>query len=99
MKQRASLLDMSDAISGRSSNSQEVRNRHLGVIGERMLLDWYQPVCGYVWLEQRVFDRLRGLMLAPEQQSSMDSGIRFNQLALGRSQSQQPFNDLHRRLI
>ena len=29
----------------------------------------------------------------------MDSGIRFYQWALGRSQSQQPFNDLHRQLI
>ena len=39
MKQRASLLDTSHAISGRSSNSQEVRNSHLGVVGECMLRD------------------------------------------------------------
>ena len=67
MKQRASLLDTSDTISGHSSNSQEVSNRHLGVVGERMLRDWDQLVRGSVWLEYRVFDRLKGLMLVPEQ--------------------------------
>ena len=43
--------------------------------------------------------KLNGLKLAPEQQSAVDIGIRFDQWALGRSQSQQPFNDLHRWLI
>ena len=66
MKQRASLLDTLDAITGHSSNSQEVSNRHRGVVGERMLHDWYQPVGGSVWSEHRVFDRLNGLTLAPE---------------------------------
>ena len=54
---------------------------------------------GSVWPKERVFDRLRGLTLAPEQQSSVDIGICFDQWALGRSQLQQPFNDLRRRLI
>ena len=34
MKQRASLLDTLDAISGRSSNTQEVSNHPLGFFGE-----------------------------------------------------------------
>ena len=38
-------------------------------------------------------------MLAPKQQSSLDSSIHFDQWALGRSQLQQLFNDLRRRLI
>ena len=42
MKQRASLLDTSDAISGCSSNPQEVSNCRLGVVGECMLRNWYQ---------------------------------------------------------
>ena len=41
MRQRATLLDTLGAISGHSSNSQEVSNCHLGVVGERMLLGWY----------------------------------------------------------
>ena len=52
-----------------------------------------------MWVEQKVFDKLNHLKLAPEQQSSVHSGIRINQWALGRSQSQQPFNDLRSRLI
>ena len=64
-----------------------------------MLHDWYQPEYGSVWAEQKVFDRLNTLKLAPEQQSSVDSSIRFDQWALGRSQSQQPFNNLRRQLI
>ena len=37
MRQRATLLDISDAISGHSSNPQEVSNYGMGVVGERML--------------------------------------------------------------
>ena len=99
VKERANLLDTSDAISGRSSKSQEVSNRRLGFVGERMLCDWYQPVWGSVWPEHRVFDRLKGLTLAPEQQSSVDSGVHVNQWALTKSQSQQPFNVMCKRLI
>ena len=72
---RASHQDTLDCISGCSSKPQEVSNRHLGFVRERMLHDWYQPVGGSVWSELRVFDRLKGLMLAPEQQSSVDSGV------------------------
>ena len=64
-----------------------------------MLQDWYQPEHGSVWVEQKVMAKLHGLKLAPEQQSSVGSGIRFDQWALGRTQSQQPFNDLCRQLI
>ena len=64
-----------------------------------MLRDWYQPEHGSVWVEQKVFDKLNHLKLAPEQQSLVDSGIRINQWALGRLQLQQPFNNLRRRLI
>ena len=39
IKQRASLLDTSDAISGPSSRPQEVSNHHLGFVGECMLHD------------------------------------------------------------
>ena len=64
-----------------------------------MLWDWYQPEHGSVWVEQKVMGKLNGLKLAPEQQSSVDSGIRFNQWALGITLSQQPFNNLCRWLI
>ena len=96
---RASHQDTSDTISGHSSKPLEERNSHLEFVGECMLCDWYQRECGSVWAEQKFFDRLKSLTLAPEQQSSVDSGIRFDQWVLGRSQSQQLFNDLHRQLI
>ena len=37
LKKESSLLDTSDAISGHSSNPQEVSNRRLGFVRERML--------------------------------------------------------------
>ena len=64
-----------------------------------MLCDWYQPEQNSVWVEPKVFDKLIDLKLAPEQQSSVDSGIHIDQWALGKSQVAQPFNDLQRRLI
>ena len=64
-----------------------------------MLQDWYQPQRGMVWPEQKVFGKLNKLKLAPDQQSMVDSGVRVDQFALGRSHSQQPFNDPRRRLI
>ena len=64
-----------------------------------MLHDWYQLDCGSARAEQKVFNKLNNLKLAPEQQSSVDSSIRLDQWALGRSQSQQPFIELSRRLI
>ena len=76
-----------DCISGHSSRPQEVSNYQLGLVRECMLHDWYQPEHGSVWVEQKVFNKLYGLKLAPEQQSSMGSNITFNQWALGRSQS------------
>ena len=78
LKERSTLLDTSDAISGHSSNPQEVSNRRLGFVGERMLHDGYQPSRGSVCPEAKVFNRLKGLTLAPEQQSSVDSGVRFD---------------------
>ena len=52
-----------------------------------------------MWSEQRVFGKLQQLKLAPEQQSMVESGVRLDQFSLKRSHSQQPFNDLKRRLI
>ena len=59
-----------------------------------MLRDWYQPEQNTVWVEPKVFAKLVDLKLAPEQQSSVDSGI--DQWALGKLQVAQPFNDLQR---
>ena len=42
---------------------------------------------------------MHNLVLVPEQQSTVHSGIRLDQWALGRTQSAQPFKDLKRRLI
>ena len=39
---------------------------------------WFQPVSSSVWAEQKVFGKLNGLKLAPEQQASVDSGIRID---------------------
>ena len=58
MRQRTSLLDMLDAISGHSSNPQEVSNHHLGIVGECMLQSWCQPVRGSVWSKHKIFERL-----------------------------------------
>ena len=85
LKKESSLLDTSDAISGHSSNPQEVSNRHLGFVREHMFQSWYQPVHGYVWLEHKVFERLKNLSLVPEQQSSVDSGVHADQWALPNS--------------
>ena len=52
-----------------------------------------------MWSEQRVFGKLQWLKLAQEQQSTVDSGVRVDQFGLTRSNSQQSFNDLKRRLI
>merc|ERR1712082_37281 len=64
-----------------------------------MLQSWYQPVLSSVWSEHKVFERLRNLLLVPEQQSSVDSGVRVDQWALSNSRSQQPFNAMCKRLI
>ena len=64
-----------------------------------MLWDWYQPEHYTVWRGSKVFSKLNGLKLTPEQQSSVDSGIRIDQWALGKSQASQPFNDLQWWLI
>ena len=56
IKQKASLLDTLDTISGCSSKSQEMSNCHLGFVGECMLHDWYQPtvLCG--WKQRPLLD-------------------------------------------
>ena len=74
MREKSTLLDTLDAISGLSSNSQEDK-RHLGVVRECMLQSWFQPVHGSVWSEHKVFKRLRNLSLVPEQQISVDSSV------------------------
>ena len=58
-----------------------------------MLRDWYHPEHNTVWMESKVFGKLNGLKLTPEQQSSVDSSIRMDQWALGKSQASQLFND------
>ena len=47
----------------------------------------------------RVFCKFLNIKLAPEQQSSVDSGIQMDQWALGKSQAWQLFKDLQRQLI
>ena len=66
-------------MSGHSSKPQEVSNHRLELVRECMLQDWYQPEHGSVWAEQKVFDKLNDLKLAPEQQSSVDSSFRIDQ--------------------
>ena len=99
LKERSTLLDTSDAISGHCSNPQEASNCCLGVFRERILRSWYKPVPGSVWLEHKVFERLRNLSLVPEHQSSVDSGVQVDQWALSNYRSQQPFNAMCKRLI
>ena len=94
MQHRASHQDTSDAITGHSSKPQEVSNHHLGLVGEHMLQDWFQQERYSVWSEAKVNAKLHNLALVPEQQSAVDSGIRLDQWALGRTQASQPFNDL-----
>ena len=55
---RASHQDTLDCISVPSSRPQEVSNHRLGLLRECMLRDWYQPECGSVWVEQKVFNKL-----------------------------------------
>ena len=50
-------------------------------------------------MESKVNAKLHNLVLVPKQQSAVDSDICLDQWALGRTQSQQPFNDLKRQLI
>ena len=69
------------------------------LIGERMLWKWFQPEFNMVWLESKVFSRLNSHKLTPEQQSLVDSGIRMDHWALGKTQASQPFNDLQWQLI
>ena len=52
-----------------------------------------------MWLEHSVFERLKNLLLVPEQQSSVESSVWFDQWALSNSRSQQPFNAMCKRLI
>ena len=94
MECRASHQDTSDAITGHSSKPQEVSNHRLGLVGEHMLRDWFQPERFSVWLEAKVNAKLHNLALVLEQQSAVDSGICLDQWALGRTQSAQLFNDL-----
>ena len=94
MECRASHQNTSDAITGHSSKPQEVSNHRLGLIGECMLWDWFQPERNTVWVEAKVNAKLHYLPLVLEQQSAVDSGIRLDQWALGRTQSAQQFNDL-----
>ena len=66
---------------------------------EYLLWGWVQPERNTVWLEQKLFSKLNGLKLTPEQQSLMDSGIQMDQGALGTTKPSQPFKNLQRHLI
>ena len=68
-QRRASHQATLDSISGHGSKPQEVSKHHLGFVRECMLCDWYQPEHGSVLAEQKVFDKLNDLKIAPEQQS------------------------------
>ena len=92
MERRASHQDTLDAILGHSSIPQEASHRHLGIVRECMLRDWFQSQRNTVWMEALVNSKLEGLTLVPEQQSTVDSGICLDRWALGRTQAQQPFN-------
>ena len=84
IREKSNLPDILDA-SSLSSISQEDKYC-LGVVRECMLQSWFQPVHGSVWVEHRVFERLRNLSLVPEQHSSVDSGVHI-QWALSHSRS------------
>ena len=94
----ASFQDTSNSISGCSYRPQVVSDCKLGLVRVHMLQDWLQPQQGMVWSEQRVISKLQGLKLPPEQQSTVDTGVRVDQFGLVRSHSQ-PFNNLKRQLI
>ena len=64
-----------------------------------MLWEWFQPDHNTVWLESKAFSRLNSLKLTMEQQSLVDSGIRMDHWALGKTHASQLFNDLQLRLI
>ena len=59
-REKSTLQDTSDAISGFSSNSQEYKCR-LGVVGECMLQRWFQPVCRFVGWSKRFLRNLKTL--------------------------------------
>ena len=59
---RASYQNTSDTITGHSSKPLEVSNRHLGLVGEHMLWDWFQPERNTVWAEAKVNAKLHNLV-------------------------------------
>ena len=71
----------------------------LKLFGESMLREWFQPDHNMVWSESKVFSRLNSLKLTTEQQCLVDSGIRMDHWALGKTHASKPFNDLQLRLI
>ena len=71
-----SFQDTACSISGCSYRPEEVSDCKLGLVRVHMLQDWLQPQQGKVWSEQRVIGKLQGLKLAPEQQSTVDIGVR-----------------------
>ena len=99
MECRACHLDTLYAISGQGSSSQETSHRCLGVCGQCMLRDWFMPKRNSVWPEVKVNSSLSNLVLVPDQQSTLDSGICLDQWTLKRSQVAQPFNAFKRQLI
>ena len=98
-QRNASYKETLDCISGWGSRPQGVSKHKQKLIGERMLRKWFQPEFNMVWLESMVFSKLKSHKLTLEQQSLVDSGIRMDHWALGKTQASQPFNDLQWQLI
>ena len=81
-----------------SSNPQEGKLR-LGVVVERMLWTWYQPVHEHVWPVQLVFDKLEILSLVPEQQGLVEEDLNLDRWALYAKIRSSSFDALCQKLI
>ena len=55
-------------------------------VRESLLQGWFQPEQNIVWSEQTLLSKLNGLKLTLEKQSLVDSGIRIDQWAQGKTQ-------------
>ena len=97
MRERSNPPVISD-VSGLSSNPQE-RKLHLGVVGERMLWTWYQPVRECEWPVRLVFEKLKNLRLIPKQQERLEKDLDLDHWALYKKIRQDSFDALRQKLI
>ena len=65
-QRNASYMETLDCISGYGSRPQGVSKRKQKLIGESMLQMWFQPEHNMVWLESKVFSRLKSHKLISE---------------------------------